>query len=101
RSQNESASNLPVAAHAIFERGQLLDADRPTRMHLAGGNADFRSHAELTAIGKLRGGIVQENGRVDLVEEPRNRFRIFRHDGFGMMRRIAVDMVNRTRNAID
>jgi hypothetical protein len=38
-------------------------------MHLAGGDADLAAHAEFAAIGKLRRGIVQQDGGIDLVEE--------------------------------
>ena len=46
-------------------------------MHPAGGNADLRPHAKLAAIGKLGRGIVQKNGRVDLVEEALNNRIVF------------------------
>jgi hypothetical protein len=53
--------DLSGAAHAVFERGQLLDADWSARVHLAGCDADLRPHAELAAIRKLRRGIVQQD----------------------------------------
>jgi hypothetical protein len=71
------------AAHAlprILERGQLLDADRPPRMHLAGGDADLRAHAELAAVGKLRRGVVQQDGGIDLVEEALRGCRVLGND---------------------
>jgi hypothetical protein len=48
-----SRASLAIAAHAVLERGQLLDANWPARVHLARRNANFRSHAEFAAIGKL------------------------------------------------
>ena len=36
-----SGPRLPGAAHQVFERGQLLDADRAARMELAGRDADL------------------------------------------------------------
>ena len=36
-----SRSDLPRAADAILECGELLDADRPARMHAPGGDADL------------------------------------------------------------
>ena len=50
---NPSWACLPLAAHQIFETGQLLDTDRASRVHLAGGNTDLGTHSEFTAVGKL------------------------------------------------
>jgi hypothetical protein len=83
------------AAHAVFERGQLLDADRPARMHLAGGDADLGAHAELAAIGELRRGIVQQDGRIDLVEEALDGLGILGDDRFGVVRGKGLDMLDR------
>jgi hypothetical protein len=58
--------HLPATAHAVFERGQLLDADRPARMHTPGGDADLGTEAEFAAIGKLRRSIVQDDCGIDL-----------------------------------
>jgi hypothetical protein len=45
---------LSAAANAVFETGQLFDANRAACMQPAGGDADFSAEAELAAIGKLR-----------------------------------------------
>lgn len=58
---------LAGAAHGIFEAGQLLQPDRPARVKATRRNADLGPHAELTAIGKLRRGIVHDNGAVDAI----------------------------------
>ena len=41
----------------------------PTRMQLAGRNSYFGSETKFAAIGKLRRGIVQDDGAIDLGEE--------------------------------
>src|SRR5262249_39573163 len=61
-----SRSDLPRAAHAILEAGQLLDAHRPARMEAAGGDADLGAEAELAAIGELGRGVVQHDRGIDL-----------------------------------
>src|SRR5579872_7373488 len=60
---------LPVAVNAILEAGELLDADRTARVQPSGGDADLRAETELTAIGKLRRGVMQHDRRIDLAEE--------------------------------
>ena len=64
-----SRPDLPRAADAIFEGGELLDADRAARMHAAGGDADLGAEAELAAVGELRRGVVQHDRGIDLAEE--------------------------------
>ena len=58
--------NLPVAAHAILERAELLEADRPARVHASGRNADLRPKAELAAVGELGRGVVHDDRRIRL-----------------------------------
>ena len=38
-------------------------------MHAPGRDADLRTHAELATVGKLRGGILQQDRTVDFCEE--------------------------------
>ena len=76
--EGRSRPGLARPAHPVFERGQLLDADRPARMHPAGGDADLGAEAELAAIGELGRGVVQQDGRIDLVEEALRRRRDLR-----------------------
>src|SRR6201996_2310874 len=64
-----SGPDLPAAAHLVFIAGQLFDADRPARMHLAGGDADLGPHAEFAAVGELGRGVDQHDAAVDFVEE--------------------------------
>ncbi len=59
--------HLSVAVHAIFKRAELLDANRPARMHASRRNADLRAEAELAAVGELGRGVVQHNGAVDFL----------------------------------
>ena len=60
-------------------------------MKPTGGNADFRAEAELTAVGKLGGGIVHDDGAIDLVEKPRCSVRILGNDTVGMPRSVSSD----------
>ena len=43
---------LPVAADAVFERGQLLDADRAARVHAARGDAAAVKPSALTTLSR-------------------------------------------------
>ena len=43
----------PLPRTMYLKRRQLLDADRTTRVHASGGDADFGTHAELAAVGEL------------------------------------------------
>jgi hypothetical protein len=47
-------SGLPCAADQIFEACELLGTHRATGMQPACRNANFSTHAKLTAIGELR-----------------------------------------------
>jgi len=46
----------------IFERRELIDADRAARMQPPGGDADLGAEAKFPAISKLRRRVVQDNG---------------------------------------
>jgi hypothetical protein len=70
-------------------------------VHLAGGDTDLGAHAELSAIGELGRGIVDEDRGIDLVEETADRSGIFRQNRFGVVRRIFVDMADRTADTVD
>jgi len=50
-------------------------------MEFARGDADFCAHAELAAIGELGGGVVHEDGAVQLVEEAFDRGWVLGEDG--------------------
>ncbi len=78
----------------------MLDTNGPARMHLARRDPDLAAHAELAAIGKLRGGIVQQNGRIDLVEEAGHDIRILGNHRFRMGGGPAVDVVDGARNPV-
>src|SRR5439155_7882399 len=62
-----SRPDLPGAAHAILEAGELLDADRTAGVQLAGGDADLGAEPELAAVSELRRGLVQHDCGIDLV----------------------------------
>ncbi len=58
-----SRPDLTRAMHAIFERGQLLEADGPARVHPPRRDADLGAEAEFAAVGELRRRIVQHDRR--------------------------------------
>src|SRR4051794_12161980 len=87
--------DLPGAAHAVFEAGELFDADRAASVQLAGGDADLGTETELTAIGELRRGIVQHDRRIDLVEEFLRRCLVGGDNRVGMVGAVAFDVLNR------
>src|SRR3954451_23286340 len=64
-----SGPDLSRPAKAIFERRELLHADRPARMHAACRDPDLGAEAELAAIGELRRPFVQNDPAVDLREK--------------------------------
>src|SRR5579864_2159885 len=96
-----SGAHLPVAAHDVFEAGELLCAHRAARVELVGGDADLRAHAKLRSVGKLSGGIEKHDGALDPVEEALGRRRILGHDGVGMMRAVPVYVRDGGLDAID
>src|SRR5581483_11025216 len=92
RAATGSRPRLPTAAHAVFEARQLLDTDRPARVHSPGRDADFRAEAELAAIGELGRSVVQNDRGIDLGQKFLRGFRVGRHDRVGVARSIAFDM---------
>src|SRR5712671_1720765 len=90
---------LAAAANDIFENRELLDANRPARMELAGADADLGAHAELPAIGELRRSIVHHNRRIERGEESLSCARILGDDGIGVLRAIGGDVANRFLHA--
>src|SRR6185436_19144800 len=68
-----SRPDLPGAAHAVLEAGELFDAD-------------------LAAVGELRRGIVQHDRRIDLVEEFLRRGLVGGDNRVGMMGAVALDV---------
>src|SRR5690554_2483275 len=96
-----SRSRLTGTADAVFEAGELLDADRAARMLLAGGNADLAAKAELATIGELGRGIVQQDGAVDLVEEFFDSRRILGNDRLGVVAGVFFDMGDGLVQAVD
>src|SRR6476469_8600789 len=89
-----SRPDLPGTANPVLEAGQLLDADRPARMHTAGGDADFGAHAELAAVGELRRGVVEDDGAVDFGHELVGRGLIRRDYRIGVMRAVMFDVID-------
>ena len=79
-----SRPDLAGTVDTILEGSQLFDADRAAGMHLAGGNADFRAHAEFAAIGELGRGIVQQNGRINFSEEALDNPGVFGNHRLGV-----------------
>ena len=79
----------PAAVHAILERAELLDADRPARVHAPGGDADLGAEAELAAVGELGRGVVQHDRGIDLFQEALRGRGVLGDDAVGVMRAIA------------
>src|SRR6202041_107124 len=96
-----SRPRLSVAVNAVFEAGQLFCAHRASGVKSAGGNADLGAEAELAAIGKLGGCIVQHDGRIDLIEEFVRGDLVLGHDRVGVVRSVVVNMGNRLVESID
>src|SRR5580704_1507216 len=94
-------SNLTGPPHEVFVAGQLLDSDRAARVKLVGADADLGAHAELGAVRKLRGRIVQHDGAVDLGEKLLGRGGILRDDAVGMLRTITRDVSDGCIEAVD
>src|ERR1700759_865184 len=92
---------LACAPDDILERGQLFGAHWTAGMQRAGADTDFRAHAELTAICELSGGVPQHDGAVDAVHESFGGVCIFRHDTVSVMGAIALNMLDRSFQAID
>ena len=60
-----SRSHLSRTSHHVLVTGQLLDPDRSACMKLVGRDPDLGAHAELAAVGELRGRVVQNDRAVD------------------------------------
>src|SRR5436189_6448728 len=89
-----SRPGLPGAAHAVLEGGELIDAPRAARVKPTGRNPDLGAEAELAAVGKLRRGVVQDNGGVHLAQEPFRAWLVLGHDRFGVVRPVTLDVRN-------
>ena len=61
-------------------------------MQAARRDADFGTKAEFAAIGKLGGGIVQHDGRIDTGQEPFGHGGSFGHDRIGVLAAVGGDM---------
>src|SRR5579871_625244 len=78
-------SRLSAAVDAVFETGQLLDADGTARMQSPSGDSDLAAKTEFAAVGKLRRGVVQHDRGIDFAQEFLGRRTIFRDDGIRVM----------------
>src|SRR3546814_8786774 len=74
---------LALAAHLILVAGQLLRANRSAGVQLAGRDADLGAHAALTAVGKLRRGVVHHDSGIDQIGRADRRPGIFGYDSLG------------------
>src|ERR1700722_20719859 len=92
---------LPVAAHPVLERAELLEPNRPARVHAPGGDADLGAEAELSAVGELGRGVVQDDRRIDLLQEPLGHGPVLGHDAVGVMRAVGLDVVDRRIETVD
>ena len=87
-----SGAHRAIAADEVFETGQLFGTDRAARMHLAGGDADFRAHAEFTPVGKLGRGIVHQDRTIELGKKMGGGLCVFGDDRIGVVRPELADM---------
>ena len=69
-------------------------------MEAACGNADLGTEPKLAAVGKLRRGIVQDDGRINLCKKSLGRGGVAGDNGIGMMGAIALDVLNGGRQPI-
>src|SRR5690349_22385591 len=95
-----SRPRLSGAVDAVLEAGQLLGSDRTARVKLASGDTDLGAEAELAAVGELGRGVMQNDRRIDLVEEFLRGVRVLRDDCIGMVRAVSVDMRDRLIDAV-
>ena len=95
-----SRPDLTASADAVFESGELVDADRPACVQPSGGDADLGAEAEFAAVGELGRGVVQHDRRIHLAQEPRSRRRVVGHDGVSVVGAVALDMLDGRGNAI-
>ena len=70
-------------------------------MQLARRNPDFRAHAKLTTICKLRGGIAHQNRAIELMEKAVRNGIVFRQNGVGVVASETPDMSNRGVHTVD
>src|ERR1051326_7510165 len=78
----------------VFVGEQAIQADRPTGMELAVADSQLSAQAVAKTIGKARGGVVEDPGRVNLIHEQRRNFRIAGENAFRVARAVMVDVVN-------
>src|SRR5690242_14071077 len=93
--------DLAVAANDIFEGGQLLRADRPPGVELAGGDPDLRAEAELAAVRKLRGGVPNDDRAVDLVHEALGGRCVFGDNRLGVTGAVSGNVADGFVHAVD
>ena len=79
----------------VLVRCQLRSTDRAAGVHPPGRNTNLCAHAKLTTIGKLGGGVVDDDGGVNLSLEPRCGVGIGGDDRFGVVRSVCVHVRNR------
>src|SRR6185437_4014550 len=96
-----SGPDLPVAAHAIFERAKLLDPDGAARVHAPGRDANLGAEAELAPVGELGRGVVHDDRRIDLFQEALSRGSVLGHDAVGVVRAVGLDMSDRHIETVD
>src|SRR4051812_48913653 len=87
-------AHLAAAAHHVLVGSELLDAHWPTGMEAIGRNADLGAHAELAAVGELRGSIVQHDGAIYPLEEALRGGGIGGDDAVGVRRTISRDVAD-------
>ncbi len=90
-----------VALHKILKAGQLRSAHRPTRVHLACGDADFRTHSKLSAVCELGRRVAHQDRAVEAGEEAGGCCVILSHDRIGVLRAVGRDVLNGVVHPVD
>src|SRR5262245_29419609 len=93
-----SRPDLPVASKLILKSRELFQANWPSRMQAASGNANLGPEAEFASIGELSGGIVNDERAIEFPQKSLGSFPILRNDGIGMLRAEAANMLDRLGN---
>src|SRR5690606_4677315 len=97
----ESEAYLAVAKNDIFLRGQALQSDRAACMQLVGGDADLGTETVFEAVGAARRGVDHDRARIHLAQETARMRVVFGDDGLGMLRGVAIDVVDGLFDAAD
>src|SRR6185295_14965932 len=72
---------------------QFVQSHRTARADLVGADADFRTHAEFSAVSETRRGVPINRGGIDLIEKSFRRRFVLRHDAVGVRGAVVRDVI--------